>query len=106
MRQNETNEKPATLNPLSRRSFFGRFGASTAAAAAAGVGLPSFLSSETAKAADDDEESSRKARSYGIRVKAAIAERDQQCRLGPRHGRCALALGRRASSTARRGGHH
>ena len=76
MSQNETNEKPAAPNPLSRRSFFGRFGASTAAAAATGVGLPSFLLSEKAKAADDDEESSRKARSFRIRVNAAIAERE------------------------------
>jgi hypothetical protein len=43
MNQNETNEKPAAPNPLSRRSFFGRFGASTAAAAATGVGLPSVV---------------------------------------------------------------
>lgn len=96
MRRNETNEKsgdhreqfkgmfnaqdsatPAASNPLSRRSFFGRVSASTAVAAATGVGLPSFLLSEKAKAGDDgDESSQRRARSYRIRVKAAIAERD------------------------------
>jgi hypothetical protein len=99
MRRDETNKKagddkeqfkgmfnaqdsaaPAASNPLSRRSFFGRVSASTAVAAATGVGLPSFLLSEKARAGDDgddgDESSSRRARSYRIRVRAAIAERD------------------------------
>ena len=97
MRKNETNEKSAdnheqfermfnqdvattaASNPLSRRSFFGRVGASTAVAAAT-VGLPSFLLSEKAKADDDgdddaDDPSSRRGRSYRIRKRAAIAER-------------------------------
>ena len=96
MRTNDTYEKsedsreqvtrafgardPATTpvsNPLSRRSFFGRVGASTAVAAATGVGLP--LLSEKAKAddgdADADDPSSRRGRSYRIRHTAAIEER-------------------------------
>lgn len=71
---------PATTpvsKPLSRRSFFGRVGASTAVAAATGVGLP--LLSEKAKAddgdADADDPSSRRGRSYRIRHTAAIEER-------------------------------
>jgi hypothetical protein len=97
MRKNETNEKsvdrrdefewssnptgvsPAGSNPLSRRSFFGRMGASTALAAATGVGLPTFLLSEKAKADLDDGEaddpSSRRWRSYRLRDNAALAER-------------------------------
>jgi hypothetical protein len=67
----------AASPPLSRRSFFG---ASTAIAAAAGVGLPSLLLGEKAKAAADDNiaaddgDWSRKGRSFRIRLKAAIAE--------------------------------
>jgi hypothetical protein len=68
----------ATSGPLSRRSFFGRVSASTAVAAAAGVGLPSFLLSEKAKADDGDDDAddplSRRGRSYRIRVGAAMAE--------------------------------
>jgi hypothetical protein len=94
MRRNETNEKSgdnqeqlkriinapdsATLaasNPLSRRSFFGRVGASTAVAAATGVGLPSLLLSEKVEGDGDDDEGSRRARSYRIRMRAASAER-------------------------------
>jgi hypothetical protein len=100
MRKNEPNEKSAvskeqsqcisnqdaatstTSIPLSRRSFFGRVGASTAVAAATGVGLPSFLLSQKAKAdhdgdgdADADDASSRRARSFEIRVRAASADR-------------------------------
>ena len=41
----------AASNPLTRRSFFGRLSASTAVAVATGVGLPSLLESEEAKAA-------------------------------------------------------
>jgi hypothetical protein len=98
MRHNETNEKSvdnqeqferermrnaqdaattATSNPLSRRSFFGRVSASTAVAAA-GVGLPSFLLGEKAKADDGDDDAddplSRRGRSYRIRIDAAKAE--------------------------------
>jgi hypothetical protein len=64
MRTNETHEKSAdshdelrsqsnpegvataAFNPLSRRSFFGRMGASTAVAAATGVALPAFFSED------------------------------------------------------------
>jgi len=105
MKNNESNEPSAgskeqsqrisnqdapittTSNPLSRRSFFGRVGASTAVAAATGVGLPSFLLSQKAKAhhdGDDDgdsdadagDASSRRARSFEIRVRAARADRN------------------------------
>jgi membrane-associated phospholipid phosphatase len=100
MRQNETNEKSAdnqeqferrrnaqdatataASNSLSRRSFFGRVSASTAVAAATGVGLPSFLLSKEANAddgdgdGDADDASSRRGRSYRIRKDAAMAER-------------------------------
>ena len=63
-------------NTLSRRSFLGRVSASTAVAAATSVGLPSLLLSEKAKAADDGDGSSRRSRSYRIRVSAALAERN------------------------------
>jgi hypothetical protein len=100
MRKDEPNEKSAgskeqsqptsnqnaatstTSNPLSRRSFFGRVGASTAVAAAGGVGLPSLFLSGKATAGDDDDRdgdeddgSSRRGRSFQIRRRAAIAER-------------------------------
>jgi hypothetical protein len=101
MRKNETNENtvarrdeverssnptevsPAASNPLSRRSFFGRMGASTALAAATSAALPSLLLSKAARADDDDgdgdgdadDPSSRRGRSYRIRKRAAIAER-------------------------------
>jgi hypothetical protein len=69
----------AAPSSLSRRSFFGRMGASTAAAAATGICLPSFLLSEKAIAddgdADADDPSARKERSYQIRKSAALAER-------------------------------
>src|SRR5271168_2516155 len=73
-----TGVSTAAFNPLSRRSFFGRMGASTALAAA--TGLPAFLSSEKAKADDDDgdadDPASRRERSYRIRKRAALAERE------------------------------
>src|ERR1700733_12307613 len=98
MSKNDTNEKSANnheqverlsnqkvvataaSNPLSRRSFFGCVGASTAVAAATGVGLPSLLLGDKAEAdgdgdGDADDPSSRRGRSYGIRKSAAIAER-------------------------------
>jgi hypothetical protein len=98
MRRNETNEKSAdnqekferrraaqdatataASNALSRRSFFGRVSASTAVAAATGVGLPSFLLSKKVNAddgdGDADDASSRRGRSYRIRKDAAMAER-------------------------------
>ncbi len=82
-----TNGEP---NSLSRRSFLGRAGASTAVAAAAGVGLPSLLLSANAEARgvaniadqhegsrdDDEDDSSRRARAFRIRLRAAIAERN------------------------------
>ena len=95
MRKNETNKQsednqessrrkftPQNLasnsasSSVSRRSFLGRASASTAVAAATSVGLPSLLLGEKAKADDDDEGSSRRARSYRIRVRAALAERN------------------------------
>jgi hypothetical protein len=80
----------AESNSLSRRSFLGRAGASTAVAAAAGVGLPSLLLGVNAEARgvaniadrdkrsreDDDDDSSRRAQAFRIRLKAAIAERN------------------------------
>jgi hypothetical protein len=86
MRKNESSDKiddnrkqdlatTTAPNPLSRRSFFGRVGASTVAAAATSASLPSFLVSEDSKAGDENE-SPRKARSFRIRVNAASAERD------------------------------
>jgi len=76
-------------NSLSRRSFLGRAGASTAIAAAAGVGLSSLLLSANAAARganiadhdkvsrdDDEDDSSRRAQAFRIRLKTAIAERD------------------------------
>jgi hypothetical protein len=79
----------AESNSLSRRSFLGRAGASTAVAAA-GVGLPSLLLSVNAGARgvanigdhdevsrdNDNDDSSRRARAFRIRLKTAIAERD------------------------------
>jgi hypothetical protein len=64
--------------PLSRRSFFGRVGASTALAAATGVGLPSLLLSKKANAddGDGDADDSRKGRSFQLRKSAALAERE------------------------------
>ena len=70
-------------NSLSRRSFLGRASTSTAFAAAS-VGFPALLITENAAARgaagisdQDDEEadSSRRGRSFQIRLKAAIAER-------------------------------
>jgi hypothetical protein len=68
----------AVALPLSRRSFFGRVGASTALAAATGVGLPSLLMSKKASAGDgdDDADDSRKGRSFQLRKSAALAERE------------------------------
>jgi hypothetical protein len=70
----------AAPNPISRRSFFGRVGASTALAAATSAALPSLLLSKTAQAddgdGDADDPGSRRERSYRIRNRAALAERD------------------------------
>jgi hypothetical protein len=80
----------AESNSLSRRSFLGRAGASTAVAAAAGVGLPSLLLTGNAEARgvaniadqnevskdDEDGDQPRRERAFRIRLKTAIAERD------------------------------
>jgi hypothetical protein len=76
------SRRPVSLN---RRSFLGRTGASTVAAAAASVALPSLLVSENANAGHaanpderfggDDDDSSRGTRCFQIRLKAATAER-------------------------------
>src|ERR1700730_16755878 len=76
---NEKGVATAAPNPLSRRSFFGRVGASTARAATSAA-VPSLLLSKTARADDGDGEvddpASRRERSYRIRKRAALAERD------------------------------
>src|ERR1700733_2862689 len=70
----------AASNQLSRRSFFGRMGASTALAAATSAALPALLLGETAKAdegdGDADDPASRREKSYRLRQKVALAERD------------------------------
>lgn len=70
----------STANSLSRRSFLGRAGTSTAVVAAS-VGFPALLLTENgesrsvARVPDQDEgNGSRRARSFQIRLKAAIAE--------------------------------
>ena len=74
----------STSNSLSRRSFLGRAGTSTAVAAAS-IGLPSLLLTENVAARgparmndhdDDEDDSSRRARSFRIRLKAALEQRD------------------------------
>jgi len=76
----DSREESSAPNPLSRRSFFGRVGASTALAAATSAALPSLLLSKTAQAddgdGDADDPASRRERSYRIRKRAALAERD------------------------------
>jgi hypothetical protein len=74
-RDDRDNARKAVAGSLSRRSFLGRISASSAAAVA-GIELPSLLQSEKAKADGEDEGTSRRARSYQIRVEAAEAERD------------------------------
>jgi hypothetical protein len=73
----------STSNSLSRRSFLGRAGTSTAVAAAS-VSFPALLLTQNVEARgvariadqdDDEEDSSRRGRSFRIRLKAAIAER-------------------------------
>ena len=93
MRKNQTRERSADTagqpsddlvardsgtyasNSLSRRSFLGAV-STTSAVAVAGVGVPSLLLSEKSKADAEDAGSSRRARSYQIRVAAAEAERN------------------------------
>ena len=69
--------RTAVSRCLSRRSFLGHISTSSVAAVA-GVGASPLLLSERAKAegADEEEDSSRRARSYRIRLRAAKAERD------------------------------
>jgi len=74
----------STSKSLSRRSFLGRAGTSTAVAAAS-VGFPALLFTENAEARgvsrisdhddDEDDDSSRRGRSFRIRLKAATDER-------------------------------
>jgi hypothetical protein len=73
----------STSNSLSRRSFLGRAGTSTVVAAAS-VGFPALLLTENVEARgvarisdhdDDEDDSSRRGRSFQIRVEAATAER-------------------------------
>jgi len=75
-------------NSLSRRSFLGQAGASTAVMAAAGAGLPSMLLGERAEArgvvqisdrnqvSTHEDDPTRRAQSFGTRLQAAIAERN------------------------------
>jgi len=60
----------AAPNPLSRRSFFRRVGASTALVAATSAALPSLLLSKTAQADDDDGDGGR----FGIRAESGLME--------------------------------
>jgi hypothetical protein len=71
--ENQTNQhsEPASL---SRRSFLGCAGTSTAVAAAS-VGLPAMLLADHVNA-EGDEDGSRRSRSFQIRLGAAIAERE------------------------------
>jgi hypothetical protein len=64
-------------NSISRRSFLGRAGVSTAAVAAASVGLPSLLS-ENAEGQTADLVTGRSDRSFQIRFNAAVRERNVQ----------------------------
>lgn len=70
----EGNIEVATLT---RRSFLGRAGASTAIAAAVSVGLPSLLLTENAEAQSMDE-ALRRDQSYQLRVNAATKELNLQ----------------------------
>jgi hypothetical protein len=66
-------ETKSAANSLSRRSFLGRAGASTAVVAAASVGLPSLLSEN---AEGQIAEPARSDRSFQIRFNAAARERN------------------------------
>lgn len=84
----EKIQEPITANPdsptpennpakgaLSRRSFLGRAGVSTAVVAAAGAGLPSLLFSEKAEGQVADQ-AARSDRSFQLRFNAAVRERN------------------------------
>ena len=70
---------------LSRRSFLGRVGASTAVVAAASVGLPSLLA-ENAEGQIADQVAARSDRSFQIRFNAAVRERNVQIPLQTNNG--------------------
>jgi len=108
MRTNETHQEAAdggdeasphnqkgliateSTSSLSRRSFFGRMGVSTALAAATSASLPALLVSRTARAddgdGDADDPASRRWRSYQLRKNAALAEREIPTRPHPTNG--------------------
>src|ERR1700675_1091681 len=71
------SEPTVAASALSRRSFLGRAGASTAIAAAASVGLPSLVLSKNAEGQITDQ-AARGDRSYQIRLNAVTKERDLQ----------------------------
>jgi hypothetical protein len=71
------SESNTTPSSLSRRSFLGRAGASTAIVAAASVGLPANLLGENAEGQIADH-ASRSDRSFQIRFNAASRERNVQ----------------------------
>ena len=68
-------ESDNEVGTLTRRSFLGRAGASTAIAAAVSVGLPSLLLTENAEAQSADQ-ALRSDQSYQIRANATTKERD------------------------------
>ena len=70
-------ESNTAAKSLSRRSFLGRVGASTAVVAAASVGLPSLLA-ENAEGQIADQVAARSDRSFQIRFNAAVRERNVQ----------------------------
>src|SRR5450631_950783 len=70
-------ESNTAVSSLTRRSFLGRAGASTAIVAAAGVGLPSLVLSKNAEGEITDQ-SARSAQSFEIRLNAATKERNLQ----------------------------
>jgi hypothetical protein len=70
-------ESTTVVSSLSRRSFLGRAGASTAIVAAASVGLPSLLLSENVEGQTTDQ-AVRSGRAYQIRVNAATRELNVQ----------------------------
>jgi hypothetical protein len=70
-------ESNTAASSLSRRSFLGRVGASTAVVAAASVGLPSLLA-ENAEGQIADQVAARSDRSFQIRFNAAVRERNVQ----------------------------
>ena len=78
-------ESNTAASSLSRRSFLGRVGASTAVVAAASVGLPSLLA-ENAEGQIADQVAARSDRSFQIRFNAAVRERNVQIPLQINNG--------------------